>query len=62
VELDDAALAEEAGHAVRLAHPNHPITIEAAGLTLVRVDPLAIGRILGILLDCDDPRALPRSA
>ena len=49
--LDVAALAEEAGQAARLAHPNHPITIEAAGPLLVRVDPLAISRILGNLLD-----------
>jgi two-component system OmpR family sensor kinase len=49
--VDAAALAEEAGHAARLAHPNHPITIQAAGLLLVRVDPLAVSRILGNLLD-----------
>ena len=49
--VDVAALAEEAGHAARLAHPNHPITIEAAGPLPVRVDPLAISRILGNLLD-----------
>jgi signal transduction histidine kinase len=49
--VDAAALAEEAGHAARLAHPDHPITIQAAGPLLVRVDPLAIGRILGNLLD-----------
>ena len=49
--MDAAALAEEAGHAARLAHPNHPITIEAAGPLPVRVDPLAISRILGNLLD-----------
>jgi hypothetical protein len=49
--VDVAALAEEAGHAARLAHPNHPITIEAAGPLPVRVDLLAISRILGNLLD-----------
>ena len=49
--VDVAALAEEAGHAARLAHPDHPITIEAAGPLPVRVDPLAISRILGNLLD-----------
>jgi His Kinase A (phospho-acceptor) domain/Histidine kinase-, DNA gyrase B-, and HSP90-like ATPase len=49
--VDVAALAEEAGHTARLAHPHHPITIEAAGPLLVRVDPLAISRILGNLLD-----------
>jgi len=49
--VDAAALAEEAGQAARLAHPNHPITIEAAGPLPVRVDPLAISRILGNLLD-----------
>jgi two-component system OmpR family sensor kinase len=49
--VDVAALAEEAGQAARLAHPNHPITIEAAGPLPVRVDPLAISRILGNLLD-----------
>jgi signal transduction histidine kinase len=50
-QVDAAALAEEAGQAARLAHPNHPITIEAAGPLPVRVDPLAISRILGNLLD-----------
>jgi hypothetical protein len=49
--VDVAALAEEAGHAARLAHPNHPVTIQAAGPLPVRVDPLAISRILGNLLD-----------
>jgi two-component system, OmpR family, sensor kinase len=49
--VDAAALAEEAGHAARLAHPDHPITIAAAGPLLVWVDPLAISRILGNLLD-----------
>ena len=49
--VDVAALAEEAGHAARLAHPDHPITIEAAGPLPVQVDPLAISRILGNLLD-----------
>jgi two-component system, OmpR family, sensor kinase len=49
--VDAAALAEEVGQAARLAHPNHPITIEAAGPLPVRVDPLAITRILGNLLD-----------
>jgi len=49
--VDAAALAEEAGHAARLAHPDHPITIEVAGPLLVRVDPLAVSRILGNLLD-----------
>jgi two-component system OmpR family sensor kinase len=49
--VDAATLAEEAGQAARLAHPDHPITIEGAGRLLVRVDPLAISRILGNLLD-----------
>jgi two-component system OmpR family sensor kinase len=49
--VDAAALAQEAGYAARLAHPNHPITIEAAGPLLVWVDPLAVSRILGNLLD-----------
>jgi two-component system OmpR family sensor kinase len=49
--VDAAALAEEAGQAARLAHPDHPITIEVAGPLLVRVDPLAVSRILGNLLD-----------
>jgi signal transduction histidine kinase len=49
--VDAAALAEEAGHTARLAHPDHPITIAAAGPLLVWVDPLAISRILGNLLD-----------
>jgi signal transduction histidine kinase len=49
--VDAATLAEEAGQAARLAHPDHRITIEVAGRLLVRVDPLAISRILGNLLD-----------
>jgi signal transduction histidine kinase len=49
--VDAATIAEEAGRVARLAHPDHRITIEAAGPLLVRVDPLAIGRILGNLLD-----------
>jgi signal transduction histidine kinase len=49
--VDAAALAEEAGRAARLAYPDHPITIEVAGPLLVRVDPLAVSRILGNLLD-----------
>jgi two-component system OmpR family sensor kinase len=49
--VDAAALAAEAGRAARLAHPDHPIVIEIAGPLLVRVDPLAISRILGNLLD-----------
>jgi signal transduction histidine kinase len=49
--VDAAALAGEAGQVARLAHPDHPITIEAAGPLLVRVDPLAVMRILGNLLD-----------
>jgi signal transduction histidine kinase len=34
-----------------LAHPAHRITIEVAGPLLVWVDPLAVSRILGNLLD-----------
>jgi two-component system, OmpR family, sensor kinase len=49
--VDAAVLVEEAGHAARLAHPDHPITIAAARPLLVWVDPLAISRILGNLLD-----------
>ena len=49
--VDAARLAEEAGRAARLAHPDHPIVIETAGPLLVRVDPLAVSRILGNLLD-----------
>jgi len=49
--VDAATLAEEAGRAARLAYPGHRITIEVAGPLLVRVDPLAISRILGNLLD-----------
>jgi hypothetical protein len=49
--VDAAALAQEAGQAARLSHPDHPVTIEAAGPLLVRVDPLAVSRILGNLLD-----------
>jgi signal transduction histidine kinase len=49
--VDAAALAEEARQAARLTNPNHRITIEAAGPLSVRVDPSAISRILGNLLD-----------
>jgi two-component system, OmpR family, sensor histidine kinase KdpD len=49
--VDAAALVEEAGLAARLAHPTHRIAIEVAGPLLVRVDPLAVSRILGNLLD-----------
>jgi signal transduction histidine kinase len=49
--VDAAALAAEAGRAAQLAHPDHRIAIEVAGPLLVRVDPLAISRILGNLLD-----------
>ena len=49
--VDAAALATEAGVAAQLAHPHHRITIDAAGPLLVHVDPLAITRILGNLLD-----------
>jgi signal transduction histidine kinase len=49
--LVDAAVAEEAGVAARLAHSDHRITIEVAGPLLVWVDPLAVSRILGNLLD-----------
>jgi signal transduction histidine kinase len=49
--VDAAKLAEEAGRAARLAHPDHRIAIEVAGPLLIRVDPLAISRILGNLLD-----------
>jgi signal transduction histidine kinase len=48
---DVAALAQEAGIAARLAHPDHPVTIEVAGPLLVHTDSLAISRILGNLLD-----------
>jgi len=60
--VDAAALAEEAGRAAGLAHPDHPITIEVAGPLLVRVDPLAVSRILGNLLDngaAHSPRGTP---
>jgi two-component system sensor histidine kinase KdpD len=49
--VDVAVLAEEAGQVARLAHPDHRITIEVAAPLLVRVDPLAVSRILGNLLD-----------
>jgi signal transduction histidine kinase len=49
--VDAAPLAEEAGRAARLAHPAHHIIIEVAGPLLVRVDPLAVSRILGNLLN-----------
>jgi two-component system sensor histidine kinase KdpD len=59
--VDAAALADEAGRAARLAHPDHPITIEVAGPLLVRVDLLAVSRILGNLLDnaAYSPRGTP---
>jgi two-component system, OmpR family, sensor kinase len=60
--VDAVALAEEAGRAAMLAHPDHPITIEVAGPLLVRVDPLAVSRILGNLLDnaaAHSPRGTP---
>ena len=49
--VDAAALAHEAGLAARLANAGRPITIDLAGSLLVRADPLAIGRILGNLLE-----------
>jgi signal transduction histidine kinase len=49
--VDAAALTAEAGQAARLAHPHHPITIAVAGPLPVRVDPFAVSRILGNLLD-----------
>jgi two-component system OmpR family sensor kinase len=49
--VDAATLAAEAGQAARLAHPDRPIAIAVAGPLPVRVDPLAISRILGNLLD-----------
>jgi two-component system, OmpR family, sensor kinase len=49
--VDAAALTEDAGRAARLAHPDHHIIIAVAGPLLVRVDPLAVTRILGNLLD-----------
>jgi two-component system, OmpR family, sensor kinase len=49
--VNAAALAHEAGQAARLANPGRPITVDLAGPLLVRVDPLAISRILGNLLD-----------
>ena len=49
--VDAAAITKEAGQAARLAHPDHSISIEAAGPLLVRVDPLAVMRIVGNLLD-----------
>jgi signal transduction histidine kinase len=60
--VDAAALAEQAGSAARLAYPDHPITIEVAGPLPVRVDPLAVSRILGNLLDnaaAYSPRGAP---
>jgi hypothetical protein len=48
---DLAALAQEAGIAARLAHPDHPVTIEVAEPLLVHTDSLAVSRILGNLLD-----------
>ena len=49
--VDAAAVATEATVAAQLAHPHHRITIQAVGPLLVRVDPLAITRILGNLVD-----------
>ena len=49
--VDAAALARGAGQAAQLAHRSHRITIEVAGPLLVRVDPTAVSRILGNLLD-----------
>ena len=49
--VDVAAVAEQAGQVARLAHPDHPITIEVTGPLRVWVDPLAVSRILGNLLD-----------
>lgn len=49
--VDVAGLAHEAALAARSAHPGHRITITVAGPLRVRADPLAIGRILGNLLD-----------
>jgi two-component system OmpR family sensor kinase len=49
--VDATVLAIEAGQAARLAHLHHRIAIEVAGPLLVRVDPLAVARILGNLLD-----------
>jgi signal transduction histidine kinase len=49
--VDAATLTAEAGQAARLAHPDHPIAIQVAGPLPVRVDPLAVSRILGNLLD-----------
>jgi signal transduction histidine kinase len=49
--VDATALTAEAGQAARLAHPDHRIAIEVAEPLLVRVDPLAVSRILGNLLD-----------
>jgi signal transduction histidine kinase len=60
--VDAASLAEEAGRAARLAHPTHRISIEVAGPLLVRVDALAVSRILGNLLDnaaAYSPHAVP---
>jgi two-component system OmpR family sensor kinase len=49
--VDAATLAQEAGVAARLAHPDRPITIRLAGPLPVGADPLAISRVLGNLLD-----------
>jgi two-component system OmpR family sensor kinase len=59
--VDAAALATEAGVAAQVAHPHHQITIYAAGPLLVCVDPLAITRILGNLLDNAATHAPPGS-
>jgi two-component system OmpR family sensor kinase len=49
--VDAAALATEAIMAAQLAHPDKQITIQPDGPLLVAVDPLAITRILGNLLE-----------
>jgi signal transduction histidine kinase len=59
--VDAAALATDAVTAAQLAHLHHQIVIQAAGPLLVWVDPLAITRILGNLLDNAATHAPPGS-
>jgi two-component system, OmpR family, sensor kinase len=59
--VDAAALATEGAVAAQLAHPEHQLSIDAAGPLLVWVDPLAITRILGNLLDNAATHAPPGS-
>jgi len=49
--IDAAEVARQAGQVARLAFADHPVTVDVTGPLPVQADPLAIGRILGNLLD-----------